>query len=316
MSEIHLYKPGVYTEAELPMADYHRASNVVGRSALKHLDEGVPADVQRYYNEPPREGTVAMAFGTAVQTCLRSVADFKAQYVRQPVFAGPNADEEFKGTGAKARIEAWKGANAHRLCLPAADYDQVLEAAREVKATPSAARILNLPDLQHETSFVWAEEKHGGRLVKARPDFWSPSRGITADLKVDGRGDLSDRKLAEYVTAYYAHLQGSMCARGLIANGHDFNAHVLIVVRRMAPVKCRTVVMKLDDPEAQPSWLECGEAQFDALLAEFVQCEQTGSWPDYGDQGTTLPVPAYVSSKLSTYTERLNRATPRMEQSA
>ena len=309
-------RPGIYKESECSMDAYHAAKVIVGRSALKLLDEGVPADVQRYYNAPPQEGTVAVAFGTATQTCLRSVADFKAQYVRQPVFAGPNADEQFKGTGAKARIEAWKGANAHRLCLPASDYDQVHEAAREIKATPIAARILSIPDLQHETSFVWAEEKHGGRLVKARPDFWSPSLGMTADLKVDGRGDLSDRKLAEYVATYYAHLQGAMCMRGVVASGHAFTAHILIVVRRQNPVKCRIVKMKLIDKKAQPSWLECGEAQFDALLAEFVECERRNSWPDYGDQATTLPVPAYVSSKLSTYTERLNRATPSKESAA
>ena len=300
-------KPGIYTEAQLSMDAYHAARHIVGRSCLKTLDEGMPADARRYLDEPSDSSTAAMAFGTAVQACLRSRSAFEAEYIRQPVFAGPNADEQFKGTGAKARIAAWKEANAHKIQLPASDYDQVLEAAREVHATPSAAKVLALPDLQHETSFVWEEEKHGGRIVKARPDFWSRAAGMTADLKVDGRGDLSDRKLQEYVTAYYAHLQGSMCMRGLIANGEAFRSHVLIVVRRKPPVKCRVVVMRLDD--ASPSWLECGEAQFDALLAEFVECERTGAWPDYGDQGTQLPVPAYVSVKQSHYHERLERAT-------
>ena len=301
--------PGIYTEAQLSMDAYHGCRQIVGRSCLKTLDEGVPADARRYLDQPSNSGTAAMAFGTAVQACLRSKAHFMESYIRQPVFAGPNADPEFKGEGSRARAAAWKEAHADKIQLPASDYDQVLEAAREVKATPSAAKLLNIPDLEHESSLIWSEEKHGGRLVKARPDFMSRSFGISADLKVDGRGDLSDRKLAEYVTAYYAHLQGAMCMRGMIANGLPFKAHVLIVVRRGLPVKCRTVVMKLSDVQ-QPSWLECAEAQFDALLAEFVKCEHTGSWPDYGDQGTTLPVPAYVASKLSGYQERLERATP------
>jgi hypothetical protein len=300
--------PGIYPEHALSMEEYHGARDIIGRSALKSMDEGMPADTRRYLDSPPNAGSVAMAFGTAAQVAVRSLEDFKHSYIRQPVFAGAGADEEFKGTGAKARVAAWKAAHANANLLPAADYDAAIEVAHAIRACPSANLVLNRPDLQHETSFVWEEEKHGNRLVKARPDFWSPAAGLTADMKIDGRGDLSDHELSNYVAKYYAALQGAMCRRGLLALGQTWHSHVLIVARRNPSVKVKTILMQMDDGFEGLSWMKLANVQYDALLAEFVKCESTNEWPDWGDETTRLPVPAFVSMKATSYQARLTKA--------
>lgn len=305
--------PGIYPPEQASMDIYHRKWDAVGRSVLKCLDEGVPADVRRYLARG-LEPTAAMNVGTAFGMALLEPEEFNRRVIERPAFAGPSAPEGFRGKGAKERIAEWKAAHADYIQLAPDEWAWVAEAVAVTRKTPAVARLLAL-DCRVEHSFVWDDPDTGMRC-KCRPDLWLPSVGCTADVKVTS-GALTDRELGNYVVSYYAHLQGAMCLRGLIANGQPFKAHHLIFVTRSGdhPL-CRVVTMKLDEPTQDPSWLELGEVQFDALIAEYAACERSGVWEDYGDRGTVLPVPAFASIKRGSYQKRLEKASRAAEEAA
>lgn len=297
-------QPGIYPPDAAPMADYHKC-HAIGRSALKILDEGMPADLEHYLIHGIAS-SAAMSFGTAFGLLLSEPHEFKRQVILRPAFAGANAPEEFRGTGSKQRIADWRLRNADKIQLDQAEWDQAHLLAKVVTTTPAAAEILNSPQLKVEHSFVW-QDKATQELVKARPDYWRPDIQCTADLKVTS-GDLTDRELANYCASYYVAMQGSMCGAGLIANGQGFRAHFVIFASRKNH-KCRVVVMAVDEPQQVPSWLEVGDAQFEATLAEYAQCKASGHFEDWGARGTLLEVPAYVACKLSAWKHRVEVAS-------
>ena len=305
--------PGIYRPDEVPMDVYHNEWDIIGRSALRQLDEGVPADLKRYLARKV-EPTAAMNVGTAFGLALLEPEEFSRRVIERPAFSGPQAPEEFRGKGARERIAEWKEAHRDYIQLAPDEWAWVAAAVATTKRTPAYQRLMSTTH-KIEHSIVWDDADTGLR-VKARPDLWLPDVGCTADLKVTS-GALTDRELGSYVVSYYAHLQGAMCMRGLIANGKPFRAHHLIFVSRAGDTPlCRVVTMKIDEATQDPSWLELGEAQFDALLAEYAACVRADQWEDYGDRGTVLPVPAYAASKRLTYQERAEKAQEAAEEAA
>lgn len=295
--------PGVYDG--LDMDAYHACKAAIGRSALKVLHKHTPGELEHYLAHGI-EPTKAMDFGSAVGLLVCEPHRFGSEVVLQPAFAGERAPEVFRGAGSKERIQQWKDANAGKLWLSEDDWDTAHAIAAAVKASPAAQRVLDSPHLKTEQSFFWRDQATG-LMCKARPDWWRPDVGMTADFKTTS-GDLDDHDLANYVAAYHAHLQGAMCAAALTTLGMPFKSHALIVARRKAPVRVRVVVMRLEEPEQVPSWLEVGESIFRTCLTEYAVCVRERRFPNYGDTGTTLPVPAYVSMETGKLAERLEKA--------
>ena len=311
MPEMYVPEPGIYTPEQAPMSVYHNEWDCVGRSLLKNLDEGVPADAIRSRTVKVNP-TPQMQWGTAFGLLLFEPEEFDKQCVRKPIMSGPNADEEFRGKGARERAEAWKEQHAGKVWVNGSEWDELHTAAKVVRQTPAAKRLLS-EQLEIEHSIVWDDEATGLRC-KARPDVLFPRVGCSGDLKTTS-GGLSDRDLAKYVVNYYADLQAAMVMRGLKAHGRPFRAHHLIVLSRGHVPLCRVVTMSLDSRQ-DPSWLERGEAQFDAFLAEWANCTRTGEFPDWGDRGSTLPVPGYAASHMSSYSDRLGKAQKSLLRSA
>lgn len=294
------------------MSRYHEDRSAIGRSALKLLDEGRPSDLQDYLAHGINV-TRAMDFGTCVGLLLSNPEEFAEQTVKRPILAGPNADEEFKGTGAKARAAAWKEANADKLQLSEDEWELAHRLAQNIKANKWVKKFIDRPDAMPEASIVWRDSKTG-LLVKSRPDVLIPSIETTVDYKITS-GGLSDHEISNYIASYHVAMQGSMCGAGLIANGKGFRGHVVVFASRKTE-KVRVVPMRLDEREQETSWLEIGDAQFEACLAEYAQCLKTGVFEDWGDHGRLVPVPAYVASRLSEWKGRIDKATPSKESAA
>lgn len=303
MSDMYVPEPGIYTPEQAPMSVYHNEWDCVGRSLLKNLDEGVPADAIRSRTNKVTP-TANMQWGTAFGLLLFEPHEFDAQVVRKPIMSGTNAEEEFRGKGARERAEEWKAQHAGKVWVNGSDWDELHAAAEVVRRTPAARRLLE-QEMEIEHSLVW-DDKTTGLRCKARPDVLFPAVGCSGDLKTTS-GGLSDRDLSKYVVNYYADLQAAMVMRGLIAHGRPFKAHHLIVLSRGTVPLCRVVTMPLDSRQ-DPSWLERGEAMFDAFLAEWSNCTRTGHFPDWGDRGSTLPVPGYAASHMTKYFKRQSRA--------
>jgi exodeoxyribonuclease VIII len=292
------------------MDAYHGCKAAIGRSALKVLHKHTPGEL-KHYLEHGIEPTKAMDFGSAVGLLVCEPHRFAGEVVLQPAFAGERAPDVFRGAGAKERIQQWKDANAGKLWLSEDEWQTAHDIAAAVKASPAAHRVIGSPKLLTEQSFFWRDQQTG-LMCKARPDWYRPDAAMTADFKVTS-GDLDDHDLGTYVASYYAHFQGAMCAAALTSLGLPFKAHALIVARRKAPVRVRVIVMRLEEPEQVPSWLEVGEAIFRTTLTEYAACVRQGRFPHYGETGTTLKVPAYVAQELTSLTERLDKAASALE---
>lgn len=295
-------QPGIYED--VPMDVYHSA-RCMSRSALAILHEGVPADLRRYLQHGRRE-TAAMQFGTACGMLLCEPELFAEKYFERPAYGGENAPPEFKGPGAKQRIAAFKEAHAHKKDLDPAEWQLVHEVVRAVKAAPAAKRILALEDLKAEVSAVWRDTR-SGVLCRTRPDWISEDARMTVDFKVASEG-IADHQLQSYFTKRYAHLQAAMNLAAWDSFGVKLESHALIIACPSEHgVLVRVVVMSIHDTDA-PSWLEAGHDLFETLVAEYALLERTDDWYDWGDRGSSLEVPAYVSHSLGRLHARRDAA--------
>ena len=301
-------QPGVYED--VPMDVYHSA-RCLSRSALATLHEGVPADLQRYLQHGKRE-TEAMKFGTAVGMLLCEPERFADTYIERPAFGGENAPPEFRGTGAKQRIAAWKEANAHRKQLDPAAWELAHEVVRAVKAAPAAKRILALEDLKPEVSAVWRDTRTGV-LLRTRPDWISEEARMTVDLKIASEG-IQDHHLQSYVAKRYAHLQAAMNFAAWASVGVKLESHALIVACPSEyGVLVRVVVFSIHDTDA-PNWLEAGHDLLETLVSEVAVLERTQDWYDWSDRGTSLEVPHFISYSLSRLHARRDAALSKLDE--
>lgn len=180
------------------------------------------------------------------------------------------------------RGNKWKEAQdfaAHHqtILLTASDYDLAM-LIRDVAANNRFIRQMQNSDTLVETSF-YADDAETGRLIKCRPDMYSPSMKIACDLK--NMADASAVEFARSVARMGYHVQDAMYSDVLTQAGHDIEAFFFVVFEKSEPPL--VAVYELDAAAVAE-----GHAIYRAALAKYHECVKADTWPGYPEDIQTI----------------------------
>jgi exodeoxyribonuclease VIII len=294
----------------------YRQAPGISNSMRKHVsmtgtDPGSPAHFQVYLKDPTRMTKPLLMGRLAHGAILRPddpLDSIAIQPAERPAVAGDSAVKQKKvgigemipwHNGSKACKE-WNAAQeaAGNVVLSEKEYESLVGIVKSVSAHPAAARALK--DGQGEVSvfkqfwrnFQDPDGKERQRMIlrKARMDWVTPGNAIV-DIKTttDARPDSFSRAIYDlqyYVqAAYYLDIWN---------DAHDEAEHktcfVFVAVEKKPPYAVNVF-------EVHPNALAAGREQYTRDLNILMTCEETDSWPAYGDDIKGLDLPQYVYRK-------------------
>lgn len=253
---------------DISNSGYH-ASAGVSKSGLWKLHTKSPA----HYKFGEQASSPAFDLGTAAHTAILEPEKLGAYLVR-----GPDDRRGKKWTDAQEMASM-----GGLLLLTSGDYDSVLRMRDAAHKNPLVRRLTQAATV--EKSAYWTDEETGV-LCRCRPDLYSPTLKLMADLKTTADG--SPQKWRRSVADYGYHVQEAMYSEGWeAAGGGQVDGMVFIVVEKDAPHI--VAVYELD----RAAVAEGFEIYRDAL-ARYAECLSADAWPGYGDGVTCLDLPKWA----------------------
>lgn len=181
------------------------------------------------------------------------------------VMKGPDDRRGLKWTSAQDEATA-----TARTLLTASDYDQAL-LIRDLAATVPELQVMRQGKPIIETS---AYTEIDGTLVKTRPDIYSPTHKMMADIK--NLTDVSPHAWDRSVDKFGYHVQDALYSDVWErATGMEVEAFFFICFEKSNPpiVQCY---------ELGPATKAEGHAVYQSALASYSECLRTDTWPAYG----------------------------------
>lgn len=217
----------------------------------------------------PRQPTPAMVFGTVVHTLALEPG--------KPAYSV----KTLNWASREGRIERQKLESQGLPILTQADADRA-EAIRDALHTDK--RIAGyLTGATVETPLQW--EQHGVKC-KAKPD--AVVDGIILDLKTCV--DASPAGFARSVAQFSYHMQAAFYIDGYAAT-HKSGARDFIFIAVESAAPHAVGLYRLDDAA-----LAAGRREMRRAAELYRDCMQTGNWPGYAWDVTTLSLPAWAAS--------------------
>lgn len=270
----HDWQPVAGAEAEsllireLPAAVYHADRDALSCSLLKPLLLS-PAHFQAGLVTPPKNSP-AKDFGSLVHLLLLQPHLTSQELAVYPGI-GSARDPDFK---------AFLARNAYRLAVDEPTFAEARRLADKVSATTYKGRPLGrfIEESMCEATIYFTEPVTGLRL-RIRLDAYHPE--ISFDLKTTRHS--TPAAFARDAVELGYDLQAFMYGFGRrLYEGAQIAPFVFIAAETAPPHSIGTF-------EAGTSFLENGAAKFQACLAAFKGCSETGYWPDLSCN-TTLEI--------------------------
>jgi len=248
----------------------------LNHSGMKWLEKS-PAHYQVWKSGLLGESSPAMSLGIAIHCAVLEPERFKTDYVSLPdtshlptaskkaAFLTKSAKKEFEGTDI--------------VPLSFADYQLVLRIFESVMAHPYARYLIE--ESEAEQVLTWTDADSGAQC-KCRADLLMHDRGVLSDLK--SVQDASSAGFARGIAQYFWHRQAAFYADG--CGAHRFN---FIAVEKTPPYG----VMVFTIPEHV---LDAGRQLYKPLAALYQDCVQSGEWPAYSQDVTTVNLPSWAFS--------------------
>jgi hypothetical protein len=178
----------------------------------------------------------------------------------------------FKATAKRRGTEEWKDNQAEaegRILLKAEDYELVMLLRDLADTVPE---LVTMRDGAMIEQSCYARDEETGAVIRCRPDIYSPSLAMMADIK--NMADISDDAWSRDVGKFGYHMQHAMYQdvwnKG--SDGLECEAFFFICFSKTEPpeVVCR---------ELEPVDIEEGFLAYRAALKLAVECETAQHWP-------------------------------------
>lgn len=244
---------------KLPADEYHADRDALSCSLLKPLLVS-PAHFQASLLAPTKNST-AKDFGSLVHLLLL-----------EPELAGKElAVFPGVGTSRDPEFKTFLARNAYRLAVDEPTFSEAMRLSSKVAETRYQGRQLHrfIEESMCEASIYFTEPVTGLRL-RIRLDAYHPD--ISFDLKTT------------------RHATASAFARDAVEFGYDLQAYMYGLGRSLYEGTPRKPFVFITAETAQPystctfdagsTFIENGGAKFQACLAAFKACSETGYWPD------------------------------------
>lgn len=262
-------KPGAY---QINETDYHRDPEyaAVSSSHFKSMAKSM-AHYVHYRNNPPQKDVfdIGRLFHFAVLEPHKFTANV-AVY-RDGIRKGKKWD-------------AFNEANADKIIIKPADYDQINYMAGSVQNHPLAMAIINHKQSVIEESIFWNDATTGEKC-KCRPDIRIESEGLIADLK----GVVNAEKNAfRKACADYYQFQPPFYLDGASAAIAAHDTFIFIAVEKEPPYPVAIY-------QADYEFLEIGRNRYRELLMKYAQCKIENRWPGYSDGIQEISLPRWAT---------------------
>jgi hypothetical protein len=247
---------------------YH-ATHAISKSGLWTLHTKTPA----HYKFGETKHSAAFDLGTASHTAI-----LEPEKLGSSILRGPADRRGSKWSEAQAMAEM-----EGRLLLTSSDYDAVLHIRDAAHKNPLVRKLT--ASAQVERSAFWMDSETG-QLCRVRPDCYSPSLRIMADVKTTA--DASPTKWRRSVADFGYHMQEAMYSEGWeAAGGGDVDGFVFIVIEKDAPHVVS--IFELDRNAAVQ-----GYELYRTALTRYAECVAADHWPGYSDKVMCLDLPAWA----------------------
>lgn len=273
-------EPGLYDG--LDIAVYHRDPALSSSGGRRLLSPGCPA-LYRWEQDNPRPPRPEFDFGHAAHTLVLGDG---------PEIVVIEADDWRTEDARAQRDEAY---TVGAVPMLAADYERVEAMADVIRRHPVASALFAPGSGRPEQSLFWRDPRTGV-MLRARPD-WLPNppadggRLIVPDYKTAAAVD--PESIARAIHTYGYHQQADWYETGCRAVlGVDQVALVLVVQLKTPPYLVQVV-----RPDVIA--MRIAAAKNRAAIDLYARCLETGRWPGYGDDVTTLPLPVWAENRDS-----------------
>lgn len=198
-------------------------------------------------------------------------------------------DEVLSSTGDR-RGSAWKewsAANAGQTLLKYADWKQYVSMRREIREHAIARELLLLGEGGTEYSLSGIDT-HYDIEVRTRIDRWRIHNGAVyvSDLKT--AADATPRFWSMAAIRMKLYVQAFIMSRLAAEHFQKPVFYRYVVIDKSPPYRCEVF-------EVEPELIEIGQKQYDADLAEFVQCRDSGIWrPKSHGKLNTIHTPRWM----------------------
>lgn len=215
----------------------------------------------------------AFFIGEAAHSAILEPEKFAAAYQVLP--------EDFNGRTKEGKAILADIELQGKKALKAEDAAMISGMAAAVMAQPIAKELLS--GAQCELSGF---ADMAGVLCKCRPDVWNERRKVIADLKTTA--DASVRSFNRSIANYRYYVQAAFYSDlWPLASSQEVSAFIFIVVEKAPPYAVSLFSIS-------PEYISRGRDEYNQDLNVYKHCAETGKWPGYPQEITTVSAPQWL----------------------
>ena len=263
--------------------DYHGSVDLLSRSTAWNLLTTCPQKVRHELNYP-KASTPAQILGSAFHSATLEPEKFDDEFAVKP--------DEIDGQGPRTKhykeaFEIMQKNEPDKSWLAPSDYDLVMD---------MAASALDHPILRTHMSESRSIIEGTGRFemegakCKVRPDLYNPLAGVVLDLK--STLDASPKGFAKSVRQWGYTFQACWYMHGLRLIGEKPRQFIFLAVEKFPPFLTAAYTITASEIDKQLGNME-------KAWQLWANCENSGIWPGYTDEITTLELGLYGTNRLN-----------------
>lgn len=278
--------------ADMDEAEY-RAHPFVANSDLNVIRTRSPAHlVERRLN--PKPGTPAMLDGRALHCAILEPDAFASRYCvlpadapRRPSIAQINAKKPSDDTvRAIDWWQQWDAANAGRVTLDLADYDEKMRVAENIRRHPKLRGYFEAPQRAFEAS-LFGRDPETGAGVKARHDLRVTIGGFRVVLDPKSTDDCRHEAFQRSAVNYGYFQQGAFYTDISEWVGEPIDLFLFIAFEKEAPYALKVYELQADE-------LDYGRSLYRPALNTWAECVANNHYPAYDDDIEPLLRPSWA----------------------
>jgi hypothetical protein len=275
--------------------DVYRAHPAVANSDLNVIRTRSPAHLLARRRNPEKV-TPAKLDGRALHCAILEPDAFLARYCvlpvdapRRPSITQINAKNPSDETRRAIDWWAtWEAANGSRITLDAADYDEKMRIADNIRRHPKLRAYFDAPDRQHEVS-LFARDPETGTEVKARQDHRCSLAGFRICLDPKSTEDCRPDAFARSAIQYGYFQQAAFYTDISAWAGDPLDLFLFIAFEKEDPYAVKVY-------EVQEDELDFGRELYRPALNTWAECLRTGVYPAYDDDIEPLIKPVWAKA--------------------
>ncbi len=254
--------------------NYHQDTSRISKSGLDLINQCPKKYWHKYLSGDFKElkRSIPLIEGAALHDYLFRPDVFIQNFVIMP---------NFKGKGSRTARYEWIENNSSKEYITSTQYDMILGMAKSIREHSKLNQLLKSGSA--EETWTWTDEETGAQC-KLRSDYRS-DMGFLLDLK--STFEAGPMLFPKSVWNFRYHVQEPFYTDGVRANGFYPKGFVFVAIEKTPPYLIKLHVLS-------DEYVQRGRDEYKRNLATYVQCIESGEWPDYGMDTNEIELPNFL----------------------